>query len=178
MCSPTGYETIKVTRTFGAIGWVLAFSMISLSSAARGQTKTWTSTAEFDDGFLINSDGVADAADGELAIRTDPETLPYIWVACSERGTVVRIATSTFDPLTQLPVTKGQVLGEYRVRDRIGIGGCSAHSAERRQGRGLAFAPRELGEALTRGMSAGSRPRLRLGVLIPPEMSRTPGPVG
>ncbi len=116
MCASTGYETVKVTQLLGASAWVVAFFVILISTGTtRGQTKTWTTTAEFDGGFPINSDGVDDApGDGELAIRTDPETLPYIWVACSQRGTVVRIATSTFfDPRTQLPVTKGQVLGEY-----------------------------------------------------------------
>ncbi len=66
------------------------------------QSRTYTTTADFDSAYLINSDGVDDDADGELAIRTVPQTLPYIWVACSERGTVVRIDTQT-----------RQVVGEY-----------------------------------------------------------------
>jgi len=47
--------------------------------------------------------------------NADPPVLPYLWVACSERGTVVRIATSTCDPLTQQTVQIGEILGEYRT---------------------------------------------------------------
>jgi hypothetical protein len=40
--------------------------------------------------------------------------LPYIWGACSTRGTVVRIATAEhFDPIRQATVYPHQILGEY-----------------------------------------------------------------
>lgn len=49
-------------------------------------------------------------------IRSSLETLPYVWVACSNRGTVVRIATSWSDPITgRTGVYPGKVLGEYLV---------------------------------------------------------------
>lgn len=43
----------------------------------------------------------------------EPAVLPYLWVACSGHSTVVRIATSTFDPLTKQSVFVGQILGRY-----------------------------------------------------------------
>jgi hypothetical protein len=80
---------------------------------ALGDPVTFTTQEHFDDGFKINVEGVEVGQDGELRIKTQPEPLPYIWVACSKRGTIVRIASSTFDPLTGQTVGRGDVLGEY-----------------------------------------------------------------
>lgn len=56
--------------------------------------------------------------DGELRIGADsdpltPTVFPYLWVACSNRGTVVRIATEDHHSPVHGNVTRGQILGEY-----------------------------------------------------------------
>ncbi len=91
--------------------------MLAVASSF-GQTQTWTTTQDFAGGESVNLN--ATTASDQLQINTwaetkdaDPAVLPYLWVACSVRGTVVRIATSTFDPLTQQTVSVGDVLGEY-----------------------------------------------------------------
>lgn len=44
----------------------------------------------------------------------DPPVLPYLWVACSQRGTVVRIATMDhYSPVDGRCVAAGEVLGQY-----------------------------------------------------------------
>ncbi len=69
------------------------------------QTDTWTSTLDFQEGNFINLN--PSTLPDQLQINTwqetqtsDPPVLPYLWVALSGRGTVVRIATTTFDPQT------------------------------------------------------------------------------
>ena len=66
------------------------------------QTKTYSTTADFDEGTYINLN--ATTAQNQLQVNTWTETdasadvdkpvLPYLWVALSGRSTVVRIATS------------------------------------------------------------------------------------
>jgi len=64
-------------------------------------SKTYTLDADFDLGNLINVNHNSPNND-QLQLSDAPEPPPYIWVACSDRGTAVRI-----DVLT------GQILGEY-----------------------------------------------------------------
>ena len=97
----------------GSQGVALLVALLVPTGAYGQASQTYTTTDDFNAGFLNNAEGAPDESDGELRIRTPPQTLPYIWVACTERYTVVRIATSTFDPLTQQTVVPGQVLGEY-----------------------------------------------------------------
>ncbi len=99
------YQTTDTTRRCINAATVTTFLFAAVMLPVPrvcGQSKTYTTTAHFDSAFLINSDGVDDNADGELAIRTVPQTRPYIWVACSKRGTIVRIDTATHE-----------VVGEY-----------------------------------------------------------------
>ncbi|HNQ23703.1 MAG TPA: hypothetical protein PKK06_11470 [Phycisphaerae bacterium] len=74
-------------------------------------SKTWTTTGDFDEGWYVNANGGND----ELQINGVADLPPYIWVACSDRGTVVRIATRAhYSPLHDPPqVSIGQILGEY-----------------------------------------------------------------
>ncbi|HNQ23186.1 MAG TPA: FG-GAP-like repeat-containing protein [Phycisphaerae bacterium] len=56
--------------------------------------------------------------DHEVRIGSDttpakPTAFPYIWVACSQRGTVVCIATEDHHSPIHGNVTRGQILGEY-----------------------------------------------------------------
>ncbi len=63
------------TRAFTTIAIVIAmFPVVTVHA----QSRTYTMTADFDSAYLINSDGVDDDADGELAIRTVPETGRYL----------------------------------------------------------------------------------------------------
>ena len=49
-----------------------------------------------------------------LCLREEPGVLPFIWVACSQRGTVVRIATEEhYSPIHGRIVQRGEILGEY-----------------------------------------------------------------
>ena len=63
------------------------------------ESQAYTTTLDFDSGFGANlSTSMAD----QVRVNALPQPLPYLWVANSERGTIVRIDTTT-----------GQVLGEY-----------------------------------------------------------------
>lgn len=73
-----------------------------LCSTTNGQvacSRTYTLDADFDEGILINLNH--DTPD-QLQLNEIAEPLPFIWIACSDRGTVVRIDTAT-----------GAILGEY-----------------------------------------------------------------
>lgn len=80
---------------------VLLVAALAASPAHGQPSETYTTTTDFNTAFLNNAEGAPDESDGELRIRTAPQTLPYIWVACTERYTVARIASSDYDPLTQ-----------------------------------------------------------------------------
>ncbi len=101
-------------RTVHAV--VPVIGLLGAAVAYAQQGTTYTTVAHFNDAghFRHSTEGVSDAADGSLVIRNPPEVLPYLWVACSTRGTVVRIATGTADPITaRSGVDPGDVLGEY-----------------------------------------------------------------
>ena len=86
-----------------------------------GAAKTYTSTEDFNPihpdfypGEPVRNNTIGE--DGELGIVSSPATLPYIWVACSLRGTVVRIATEQhYCPIRGGLVNPGDVLGEYQA---------------------------------------------------------------
>ena len=62
--------------------------------------KQYTTAADFSNEFSVNVN--TNGAD-ELVVNADPAPLPYVWVAASSRGTIVRIDTDT-----------GEIMGEYR----------------------------------------------------------------
>ncbi len=62
--------------------------------------RVFTSSADFEDGALVNVNH--DVAPDQLQVNERVTTFPRIWVACSARGTVVKVNTET-----------GEVLGEY-----------------------------------------------------------------
>ena len=126
-------KTNVAWRTWTGLGTLLfAFA----SGDAPGQTcpepgaaKTYTSTedfnpihANFHPGEPVRNNTIGQ--DGELTIVSSPATLPYIWVACSYRGTVVRIATEEhYCPIRGELVAAGDVLGEYRAAPESCWGG-------------------------------------------------------
>ena len=107
-----------MNRRTESVVLLLGLGSLLGSGQVLAQTQTWTTTLDFQQGTFINLND-ATVAD-QLQINTwqetktsDPAVLPYLWVALSGRGTVVRIATTTFDPLTGNTVSIGQILGEY-----------------------------------------------------------------
>ena len=96
----------------------VTLGVLAAPGSILAQTRTWTTTQDFDQGEFVNLNPTT--VIDQLQINTwsetknaSPAVLPYLWVACSVRGTVVRIATSTFDPLLQVTVSVGDILGEY-----------------------------------------------------------------
>ena len=68
--------------------------------AAPASSRTWTLNADFEEGTLLNVN--YDQTASQLQLNHLIQPLPFVWVACSARGTVVRIDANT-----------GEVLGEY-----------------------------------------------------------------
>ncbi len=77
---------------------------LALSLPALGQTRTYTLDADFDEGVLVNVNHDA-PNNNQLQMNAGAlATFPFINVACSNRGTVMRINTDT-----------GAIVGQYRV---------------------------------------------------------------
>ena len=81
-------------------GVLAALLVIMLAVPVWSQTRTYTLDADFDEGTLINvnHDAVAD----QLQLNETARPFPFVYIACSGRGTAVRIDVET-----------GQILGEY-----------------------------------------------------------------
>jgi len=96
-------KTVQKTLRMGAV--LTGFGVLLLAGApdAQGQTETWTLDADFDEGVLVNVNHDAPNND-QLQLNDETAPFPFINVAASARGTIVRIDTVT-----------GQILGEYRT---------------------------------------------------------------
>jgi streptogramin lyase len=85
---------------------LLAPLLAALAAAtASAQSRTYTTDADFDEGFLANVNH--DAPNGDQLQLNAPQAtsaLPFIAIAATARGTLVRLDSDT-----------GQVLGEYRT---------------------------------------------------------------
>ena len=80
---------------------ILVFVLVLLlANLTWAQERTYTLDADFDEGFLVNVNHDSPNND-QLQLNFETQTLPFIWVACSARGTVVRIN-----------VNNGEILGE------------------------------------------------------------------
>lgn len=88
------------------IAGVLSLSVLNcilVSPACAGDlvcSRTYTLNADFDEGTLLN---VNHDVPDQLQLNKETKPFPFIWVACSYRGTIVRIDVNT-----------GAVLGEYQ----------------------------------------------------------------
>ncbi|MDT8324003.1 MAG: hypothetical protein RRA94_07835, partial [Bacteroidota bacterium] len=91
--------TIRGKRCRIALLMVAAFLT---ASAQAQQTKSWTLDADFDEGLMINVNH--DVVSDQLQLNHESALLPYVNVAASDRGTVIRIDANT-----------GDILGEYRT---------------------------------------------------------------
>jgi streptogramin lyase len=88
---------LAVAATFLLATWVMGTASASHLS---GGTATYTLDGDFTEGTLINLVASGD----QLQLDETTDTFPFIWVAASARGTIIKIDTST-----------GVVLGEYRT---------------------------------------------------------------
>ena len=85
----------------------------------------FTSMDDFKQGEFVDLHPVEndpeDPQDDDLEMNTwnqtktaNPPVLPYLWVSCSTRGTIVRIATADhYSPADGRCVYSGEILGEY-----------------------------------------------------------------
>lgn len=96
----------------GAIGCIYN----TVLAPCHATSPTFTTTDDFNQGEYINLHAVDALVVNEWddTLSADPPVLPYLWVACSERGTVVRIATAEhYFPPHGRCVQEGDILGEY-----------------------------------------------------------------
>jgi streptogramin lyase len=85
----------KLTRV------VFRLCLCLLPGIALSQSKTFTTTADFNQGSLLS---VNTSIPDQLQLDQPGRPLPYVNIACSGKGTVVRIDVET-----------GQIIGEYRT---------------------------------------------------------------
>jgi len=92
---------MNIAKCFHPLTLSVVASLIAITevSGQTCRTKTYSSDADFYEGFSINLNPGAGA---QLQVNALPVPAPYIWVANSTRGTIVRIDTRT-----------GEILGEY-----------------------------------------------------------------
>jgi hypothetical protein len=98
-------RTISVRGTAGRVAALLALAIAVLASvpAAWPVARTYTLDADFDEGLLVNVNHDSPNND-QLQLNSITTPFPFVNIACSARGTIVRIDVNT-----------GAVLGEYRT---------------------------------------------------------------
>ena len=100
-----------------ASGALLSLAMGASSLAQpinSGPCTVYTTALDFRQGQLFNLEIVQDPATGDACLRLKTEDIkpwPFIGVAMTGRGTVIRIAT---DNIPSLGINEGDVVGEYR----------------------------------------------------------------
>jgi len=87
--------------------WILMTAVVGMAflcwtAVARAECQTYTLDADFDQGLMINVNHDSPNND-QLQLNEFTSPFPFIWVACSGRGTIVRIDVNT-----------GAILGEYK----------------------------------------------------------------
>ena len=80
---------------------VLVAAMLPLTVQAAAVGRTYTTDTDFDEGTMVNVNHDSPNND-QLQLNEAPEPFPFLAVACSGRGTIVRIDTMT-----------GEIIGEY-----------------------------------------------------------------
>lgn len=90
--------------TFKAFSVTVLIVLVSLwaASSASAQCRTYTLDADFDQGLLVNVNH-DDPNHDQLQLNTITTPFPFICIALSGRGTIVRVDVNT-----------GEILGEYR----------------------------------------------------------------
>ena len=97
-----GYYEARVVNPNGLASGGVKFAVGPNScSAVCPAVRTYTTDADFDEGQLVNVNHDT-PGHGQLQLNPKVMPLPYIWIAASARGTVLRINTET-----------GAIIGEY-----------------------------------------------------------------
>lgn len=112
------YFCLRGRRKFRHKNVVAAFAFTAFAFQVDSSfAQTWTSTADFNQGTFINLHPTGDQLNINNWTQTataEPPVLPYLWVACSKRHTVMRIATAQhFSAIHDRIVVTGEILGEY-----------------------------------------------------------------
>jgi hypothetical protein len=93
----TSFQTFLVCLLFALWGTGNVYSQVADPSA--GCTRTFTSDEDFNEGLLLS---VNTSVSGSLRLDQPGQPLPFVYIPCSARGTVVRINVVT-----------GEIVGEY-----------------------------------------------------------------
>lgn len=104
---------LRLTSPVGAqLGDALGVATIvdndGLNEPVEGVNRLYSTDADFDLGKLFNANHDSPGSD-QLQVSRERTTFPYLWVAASARGTVVKIDTRT-----------GAILGEYSTNPDTG----------------------------------------------------------
>ncbi|MFN5296590.1 MAG: hypothetical protein ACK5BL_13735, partial [Flavobacteriales bacterium] len=91
------FQTFLVCLLFALWGTGNMYSQVADPSA--GCTRTFTSDEDFNEGLLLS---VNTSVSGSLRLDQPGQPLPFVYIPCSARGTVVRINVVT-----------GEIVGEY-----------------------------------------------------------------
>ena len=93
-----GVYTLQLTATDG----MATNSSEMTVTVADPSSRTYTYDADFAEGELVNVN--YDDVPDQLQLNQKITPFPFVWIACSDRATIVRIDANT-----------GQILGEYRT---------------------------------------------------------------
>lgn len=93
---------MKLRKYAKCLDYILGAVLFFGGSMAYGQSRTYTLDADFDEGSLLNVNHDAPNND-QLQLNATTTPFPFINVAASARGTIIRIDVNT-----------GAILGEYR----------------------------------------------------------------
>jgi RHS repeat-associated protein len=94
-------EYSLTARAFDDWGRSTTSSVVNIS-VLDPRSRTWTRNVDFAEGSLLNVN--FDTVPHQLQLNQNITPYPYVYIACSARGTLVRIDANT-----------GQILGEYRT---------------------------------------------------------------
>lgn len=93
----------RILKIFALLAVVVSLVTVSASGvgAVVPQSWTYTSDADFDGGNMLNVNHDS-PNNNQLQLNATTQPFPFIWIACSNRGTIVRVDVNT-----------GVILGEY-----------------------------------------------------------------
>jgi streptogramin lyase len=101
MQMPTKESAPRARRSFWAASLVASF-FVSSATPARAQGHLYTFDADFDQGALSNVNHAA--VHDQLQLDESTTSFPFLWIANTTRGTLVRVDANS-----------GQILGEYKT---------------------------------------------------------------
>src|SRR5204862_7749986 len=84
-----GVYVLRLTANDGHLSGSDDMTVYVLAAGSR----TWTFDADFEEGALVNVN--YDEVPNQLQLNRTVEPFPNVWIACSSRGTIVRIDVNT-----------------------------------------------------------------------------------